>query len=125
MLRFVAQTILCVSVVISAARCKDLTVHGFVTALNSPTNFEVDEYKVTRSNTVLLDLDKQEGDKSLETFKPEDLRVGTELEIKGDYDEASGGLKAWSIRVFTYDTLTVKRTALLEKLPSLTKADSG
>ena len=72
----------------------------------------------------MLDLEKQ-ADNSLDAFKPEDIRIGTELEIKGDYDEGSGELKARSIKVFSYDTLTVKRTALLEKLPSLTKNDAG
>ncbi len=47
------------------------------------------------------------------------------MEIDGEYDEASGELKARSIKVFSYDTLSIKRTALLEKMPSLTKDDSG
>ena len=107
------------------AWAKDVTIHGFVTAINSPTSFEIDDYKVTRDKTVSLDLEKQPTDNSLDAFKPEHIRIGTELEIKGDYDEGSGELKARSIKVFSYDTLTVKRTALLEKLPSLTKNDAG
>jgi hypothetical protein len=106
------------------AWAKDVTIHGFVTAINSPTSFEIDDYKVTRDKAVLLDLEKQ-ADNSLDAFKPADIRIGTELEIKGDYDEGSGELKARSIKVFSYDTLTVKRTALLEKLPSLTNNDAG
>ena len=104
---------------------KDLTIRGFVTAVNSPTSFAIDDYKVTRDKTVSLDLDKQPGDNSPATFKPEDIRVGTELEITGDYDETSGKLKAKWIKVFSYDTLNIKRTALLEKLPSLRKDGSG
>jgi hypothetical protein len=105
------------------AWAKDVTIHGFVTAINSPTSFEIDDYRVTRDKAVLLDLEKQ--DDSLDAFKPADIRIGTELEIKGDYDEGSGELTARSIKVFSYDTLTVKRTALLEKLPSLTNNDAG
>jgi hypothetical protein len=122
--RLIAKTLLCVLFASTAALCKDVTIHGFVTAINSPTTFEIDDYKVTRDKAVLLDLEKQ-ADNSLDAFKPEDIRIGTELEIKGDYDEGSGELKARSIKVFSYDTLTVKRTALLEKLPSLTKDDAG
>jgi hypothetical protein len=110
--------------VLNSSAAKDVTVHGFVTAVNSPTSFEIDDYKVTHDKAVSLDLEKQ-ADSSLDAFKPEDIRIGTELEIQGEFDEASGELTAKSIKVFSYDTLTVKRTALLEKLPSLTKEDSG
>jgi hypothetical protein len=124
MSRLIAKTLLCVLFASAVALSQDVTIHGFVTAVNSPTSFEIDEYKVTRDKTVSLDLEKQ-ADNFRDAFRPEDIRVGTELEIKGDYDEASGELKARSINVFSYDTLTVKRTALLEKLPSLTKDDAG
>src|SRR5580692_6060800 len=107
--RLIAKTLLCVLFASAAALCKDVTIHGFVTAINSPTSFAIDEYKVTRDKAVSLELEKQT-DNSLDVFKPEDVRIGTELEIKGDYDEASGELKARSIKVFSYDTLTVKRT---------------
>jgi Peptidase family M48/Domain of unknown function (DUF5666) len=123
--QLIAKTLLCVFFTSAAALCKDVTIHGFVTAINSPTSFEIDDYKVTRDKTVSLDLEMQQADNSLDTFRPEDIRIGTELEIMGEYDEASGELKARSIKVFSYDTLTVKRTALLEKLPSLTKDDAG
>jgi Peptidase family M48/Domain of unknown function (DUF5666) len=104
---------------------RDVTIRGFVTSVNSPTSFAIDDYKVTRDKTVPLVLEKQQGDNFRATFKPEDILVGTELEIQGEYDEASGELKAKSIKVFSYDTLDIKRTALLEKLPSLTQTDSG
>ena len=110
--------------VLNSSAAKDLTIHGFVTAVSSPASFEIDDYRVTRDKTVSLDLENQ-ADNSLDAFKPEDIRIGTELEIKGEYDEASGELKAKSIKVLSYDTLTVKRTALLERLPSLTKDDAG
>jgi len=109
----------------TSAFASDITVHGFVTVVNSPTSFQIDDYKVTRDKSVLLELEPQHGGISLATFRPEDIRTGTELEITGAYDENSGELKASSIKVFSYDTLTVKRTALLEKLPSLTKSDAG
>jgi len=124
MFRFFAL-ILCVFALGPGVLAKDVTVHGFVTTVNSPTSFEVDDYKVTRDHKVLLDLEKQPNDKSLTTVRPEDIRVGTELEIKGEYDEESGELKAKSIKLFSDDTLSVKRTALLEKLPVLTADGSG
>jgi len=120
-----ARTILSLCLLSSSALCKDVTIHGFVTAINSRTSFEIDDYKVTRDKAVTLDFEKAQNDSSPTTLRPEDIRVGTELEIKGEYDEASGELKAKFIKVFSFDTLTIKRTALLEKLPSLTKHDSG
>jgi peptidase M48-like protein/uncharacterized protein DUF5666 len=122
---FSTRTFLILCCLSTAALAKDITIHGFVTAISSPSSFEIDDYKVTRDKAVSLDLEKQQTDNSLDTFKPEDIRIGTELEIQGDYDETSGELKARSIKVFSYDTLMVKRTALLERLPSLTKNDAG
>jgi hypothetical protein len=103
----------------------DLTIHGFVTAVNSPTSFAIDDYKITRNQALSIDLDNPLGDSSLVNFKPDDIRVGTELEVNGEYDETSSELKAKSIKVFIYDTVIVKRTALLERLPSLRKSPSG
>ena len=103
----------------------DLTIHGFVTAVNSPTSFAIDDYKITRDKALPIDLDSPQGPGSLVTFKPDDIRVGTELEVSGEYDETSCELKANWIKVFTYDTVVVQRTALLERLPSLSKSDAG
>ena len=122
--RLIAKTLLCVLFASATAFCRDVTIHGFVTAVNSPTSFEIDDYKVTHDKTVSIDLEKQ-ADSSLDAFKPEDIRIGTELEIKGEYGDASGELKAKFIKVFSYDTLTVKRTALLEKLPSFVRDETG
>ena len=124
--RFVAKIVLFAALLASpAALAKDLTIHGFVTSVNSPTSFEIDDYKITRDKTVTIDFEKAQNDTSPTTLKPEDIRIGTELEIKGEYDEASGELSAKFIKLFSFDTLTIKRTALLEKLPSLIKDDSG
>lgn len=103
---------------------KDVTVHGFVTEVKSPTSFAIDDYEITRDNTLVLDL-SDPGVKNTLPFRPEDIRVGTELEVRGDYDEQSRELKAKSIKVFLDDGQRVKRTALLEKIPTLTRNGSG
>jgi beta-barrel assembly-enhancing protease len=119
---FVVVAVLSVSLPLLA---KDIAVHGFVTEVTSATSFELDDYKVTSKQDLKIDLDLPKGEKSLSSFKPEDIRVGTELEVSGDYDEQSGELKAKSIKVFFDDTRLVKRTALIEQVPSLTKSGSG
>jgi hypothetical protein len=61
MCRLIAKTLLCVFFASTAALCKDVTIHGFVTAINSPTSFEIDDYKVMRDKTVSLDLEHWHG----------------------------------------------------------------
>lgn len=102
---------------------KEVTIHGFVTEIKSPTYFAIDDYKVTREDSVIFGVRTPGPQQS--AFRPEDLRLGTELEVSGDYDEQSGELKAKSITVFLEDAKAVKRTALLEKIPSLTKDANG
>src|SRR5215472_8410892 len=104
---------------------KEVKIHGFVTAVKSPTNFEIDEYHINRDATIVLEMEKDETGAATATFRPEDIRVGTEVEIKGEYDEKTGELQAKSIKVYSDDTRTIKRTALIEKVPSLTKAENS
>jgi hypothetical protein len=119
-----APVIFCLSLLSTLVFAKDVTIRGFVTAVNSPTCFQIDNYKITAENGVSLEFDRQD-DRPIAAFTLDDIRIGTELEISGEYDDNSRELKARSIRVFFYDTLTVKRTALLEKLPRLSKSDTG
>jgi hypothetical protein len=110
-------------------QAKEVTIHGFVTDVKSPTVFEIDDYKVTRDRSIEFET-TAEGDKSATAFKPptfgpDDIRIGTELEVKGEYDESSGQLKAKSIKVFLEDMRKLKRMALLDELPNLAKKDAG
>src|SRR5215471_4724638 len=122
--RFV-PVMFCLSLLSALVFAKDLTIRGFITAVNSPTSFQIDDYKITAEKGVSLEFDRRQDDTSITTFTPEDIRIGTDLEISGEYDDKSRELKARSIRVFFYDTLTVKRTALLDKLPKLSKSETG
>ena len=125
MTRRFAPVIFGLSLLSTLVFARDITIHGFVTAVNSPTSFEIDDYKITAEKPVLLEFDERQDERSTAKFTPKDIRIGTELEIAGEYNESSRELKAKSIRVFVYDTLIVKRTALLETLPKLANNDSG
>jgi len=103
---------------------KEVTIHGFVTDIKSPTYFAIDDYKVTCGNTQTFNVRASEGAQQF-NFRPEDIHIGTELEINGEYDEESGELKAKWIKVFLEDAKAVKRTALLEQVPNLTRDASG
>jgi hypothetical protein len=100
---------------------KDIKIHGYVTAVNGPGNFEVDEYRIFRDESIKLDFDFDDDDDNRLDY-PKDIRVGTELEIKGDFDAAAGRLKAKSIKVFTRESKKLKRTALLDRIPALERS---
>ncbi len=125
MTRLFAPVLVFLSLLSTPGLSNDITIHGFVTARNSPANFQIDDYKITADKAVPFELEKLPDGASTPTFTPQDIRVGTELEITGEYDETSHELKARAIKVFFVDTLIVKRTALLEKVPALTRSDSG
>jgi hypothetical protein len=109
----------------SRSAAKNLKVHGFMTAVNSPTSFEIDDYKITCDSGLPIKVKKTKSDPAATTFKPEDIRVGAELEITGDYNESTHELKAGSIEIFLFDTVKIDRVALLEKAPTLEKSNSG
>jgi hypothetical protein len=112
-------------VLASPSTAKHLNVHGFVTAVNSPTNFEIDDYKITHDLSLTPKVKRAKSDPTVTTFKPEDIRVGTELEITGDYNETTHELKARSIEVFLFDTVRINRIALLGNALALEKSNSG
>jgi hypothetical protein len=82
---------------------KEIKIHGYVTNVISPTQFEIDDYKITRDMQLVLEVEKDESGGATASFNPEDIRVGTELEIRGDWNEGTGELKAKSIKVFVDD----------------------
>ena len=103
---------------------KNIKLHGYVTSVTSATKFEIDEFKITREMTLALDLQKTEDGQTV-AFNPEDIRVGTELEIKGELNEQTSELQATSIKVFPDEHKNIKRTALMERTPALHKDGEG
>ena len=87
----------CILLFTSAVFCsaKDVKIHGFVTNVNSPTNFEIDDYRIMKDVSLQLDIEKDETGDSTATFKPVDIRVGDvgikigELQAKSDVHERS------------------------------------
>jgi len=121
------RMILTVSVVLCLAlpaAAKERKIRGYVTNINSPTSFEIEDYRITRDLNLVLEFEKAEGEVAVD-FRPEDIRVGTELEIKGDYNEQTGELRAKSIKVILEEYKKIKRTALIEHAPALERSDDG
>ncbi len=78
---------------------KDVKLHGYITAARkSPTEFQIDEYRINRDATLELEIEKDENYlKSPITFTPSDLRVGSEIEIRGELDD-TGAIRAKSVK---------------------------
>jgi hypothetical protein len=99
----------------TANKKKEIKIHGYVTALNSPTSFDIEDYRITRDDSFKLEFENTSPDLS---FKIEDVKVGTELEIKGSYDAASSELHASSIKVDMEQFKKLKDTAILDRAPT-------
>src|SRR5262249_44084594 len=76
--------------------------------------FDIEDYRLTRDAAFKLEFENPSPDL---TFKIEDVRVGTELEIKGTYDEETGELQAKSIKVDMEQFRKLKDTAILDRPP--------
>jgi hypothetical protein len=130
MIRRCITLLLCVGFLSSSAvhsasfvKVKEIKIRGYVTAVNSPTSFEIEDYKITKDEKV--DLEFENLSKEI-NFRIEDVRVGTELEIKGDFDEDKGELKAKKIKIDLDQFKTLKQTAILSRPPEgIEKTEQG
>jgi hypothetical protein len=104
---------------------KAVKIHGYVTSLVSPDEFEIDDYRITKDATVTLELEKSEDPEEKATFDPTEIRIGTEMEIRGDLEPVTNHLTARSIKISLDEHLHIKRTALLEVLPDLNRIGSA
>ena len=101
------------------SRPKDLKIRGYVTSVTSPTEFEIEDYRITRDEAFVLDL--QNADPEIR-FRLEDIRVGVELEIKGLWYADTGVLKAEAIKVDLEQFKKTDETAVLTRMPERREA---
>jgi len=97
-----------------APKLKDAKIRGYVTEFRSPTDFDIEDYRVTRDQTFALDFENASPDI---TFQLQDIRVGVELEIKGSLNEDTGELKAKAIKVDLEQFKSIKQTAFVSSAP--------
>lgn len=95
-------------------RLKDVKIRGYVTEFRSPTDFDIEDYRVSRDQTFALDFENASPDV---TFQLQDIRVGVELEIKGSLNELTGELKAKAIKVDLEQFRSIKQTAFVSSAP--------
>lgn len=106
-----------------ATTVKKVKIKGYITRMYSPMSFEIDDMKVKRDETVKFDFDNQSPEVN---FKPEDLRVGTEVQIEGILNEETGELQATKITIDLeqFRKLT-NTTVLMEDAKGFEKTDAG
>ena len=59
-----------------AQKPKDVKIRGYVTEFRTPTDFDIEDYRVTRDQTFALDFENASPDI---TFQLQDIRVGVGL----------------------------------------------
>src|SRR4029453_15936994 len=95
-------------------KLKDVKVRGYVTEFRSPTDFDIKDFRISRDEAFTLDFNNANPDIP---FGLNDIRVGVELEIRGQLNEATGDLKAQSIRVDLEQFKSIKQTAFISAIP--------
>jgi len=86
-----------------SVHAKEQRVHGYVTAVHGPTSFDVDDYRILRDQSVTIEFVTDDDDQNAADY-PKDIRVGSEIEIRGDYDGQTHELRAKSVKVYTRES---------------------
>ena len=97
-----------------AQRVKEVKIRGYVTEFRSPTDFDIEDYRITRDQAFALDFANASPDV---TFQLNDIRVGVELEVKGVLNEQTSELKATAIKVDLEQFKSIKQTAFVSSAP--------
>lgn len=104
------------------AKPKEVKVRGYVTEFRSADSFEIEDYRVTSDQTLVLEFENQSPAVS---FKREDLRVGTLVELRGLYDDETKELKAKRMKVDLAQFRALKVTTVLDRKPLELRQSEG
>jgi hypothetical protein len=104
-------------------KTREVRITGYVTAVTSPTAFEIDDYRITHDDDLTMQFDNRGSDVQ---FNIANIEVGTELDIKGDLDEETQHVRAKTIKVDLEQFRTLQNTAVLTRPPAgLVKSGNG
>ncbi len=106
-------------------QARQLQVRGYVTRVISPTSFQVDNYTVIRDDATKLETNQKPSNDNPVVVDSTEIRVGTDVSVKGELNESTSELKAKSIKLFLESSKPVRRSAILSKAPELRKTDKG
>ncbi len=93
---------------------EEIKIRGYITELQSPKLFEIEDYRITRDESVVLEF---ENENSEVTFNKDDLRIGTLVEIRGLYDESTNELRATKIKIDLDQFRQLDVTTILDRKP--------
>ena len=96
------------------AKLKEAKIRGYVTEFRSPTDFDIEDYRISRDEIFALDFENASPEIA---FQLQDIRVGVELEIRGLLNEETGELKANAIKVDLEQFKSIKQTAFVSRAP--------
>jgi hypothetical protein len=129
MRRFLVVSALFLSGFAQVSLAKHVTLHGYVTAVHSDGSFNMDEYKIIDRTEEERERIRSEGrDYRPPHLKPGSLRIGLEVEVKGDYDRKTGKVKATAIKAVNDDfdaDKSLEGMGLIEEKSSVQKMAQG
>src|SRR6185503_19939599 len=104
-------------------KLKEIKIVGYITEFHSYTSFEIEDYRITRDESVILEFENQNPEVN---FKQSDLRIGTLVEIRGLFDETTSELKATKMKVDLQQFRQLDVTTILDrKSLELTQTETG
>ncbi|MGH9908906.1 MAG: M48 family metalloprotease [Pyrinomonadaceae bacterium] len=95
-------------------KLKEMRIFGYITEFHSPTSFEIEDYRINRDQSVMLEFVNHSPGVH---FRMEDLRVGTLVEVSGLYNEATKELNAWQVKVDLEQFRELDVTSILDRVP--------
>jgi Zn-dependent protease with chaperone function len=95
-------------------KLKELKIRGYITEFHSSTSFEIEDYRITRDESLVLEFENQNPEVS---FQQSDLRIGTLVEIGGLYNEETNELKATKMKVDLEQFRQLDVTTILDRKP--------
>ncbi|HEV8367694.1 MAG TPA: M48 family metalloprotease [Pyrinomonadaceae bacterium] len=98
----------------SRKQLKETKIRGYITEFHSPTSFEIEDYRITRDESAVLEFENENAEVS---FNKEELRVGTLVEIRGLYDETTSELRATKMKVDLEQFRQLDVTTILDRKP--------
>ena len=104
-------------------KLKDIKLVGYITEFHSPNSFEIEDYRITRDESVILEFENQDPQVD---FKISDLRIGTLVEVRGLFDETTSELRATKMKVDLEQFRQLDVTTILDRKPlELTQTETG
>jgi hypothetical protein len=98
-----------------STQTREINIRGYVTAVTSPTTFEIEDYRITHGDAI--DVQYENRNPQVQ-FNIDRVKVGTELDVKGDFDENTRQVRAKTIKVDLGQFRKFRNTAVLMGPPT-------